>query len=212
MKQKIMFVRSLVDYLEKQIQPILKNPSYIKNGRPFTNIKLRPREILGAFLVCILIRHLSNQEWTIARDPEDGDGVIICMDQSRLHEGAFLEQVYVPRVKKENLSTSKIVNKIQLEVQKKHSKGQNYIKNRHLVIFLDVEGSFDHQKIKSYIDNLKPSFDSYWLFANYKKPGETFNYIMFLLRAESEKDEPSAYSVKLGQDFRSWKIERMGKI
>lgn len=213
MKQEIMYVRSLENYLETQIQPILKNPSYIKNGRPFKNIKLRPREVLGAFLICILIRYLSNQDWTIARDPENGDGVIICMDKNRLYEGAFLEQVYVPRINNEQqIESSEIINKIQLEIQKKHSKGNDYIKHRHLVIFLDIEGGLDHQKIKSYIQGLEPAFDSYWLFANYERPGDAYSFIVFLIRAEFEKDEPAAYSVKIGQDFRSWTINLIGNI
>lgn len=208
MKVPYLFVRSLEDCLQKQIQPILKNPRSLRVGKQFTNIKLRPREILGSFVVCIVIRFISKQVWTFARDPMGGDGVILCMDPSRMFEGVFLEQVYVPRINEKAPATIKeITTRIALEIKKKHNKGKPYSVNRHLVIFLDIEGSLDYQKVKKIVDRIKNGFDSYWLFAPGHKP---YSYLVFLLKAS--RDQPAAYSLEIKKDFKGWETKRLGRL
>lgn len=209
MKVKYLFVRSLEDYLENQIQPILKNPHLLKVGRQYTNIKLRPREVLGAFIICAVARFISGQSWTIARDPMGGDGVVLCMDESRWAEGAFLEQVYVSRLKEKSPATiDEIIGRIEVEIKKKHDKGKSYSEDRHLVIFLDIEGLLDYQQVKKNVDRIKDGgFDSYWLFAPWDK---SYSYLVFLLKAA--KDQPTAYSIEIAEDFRKWKVNRIGKL
>lgn len=208
MKVEYLFVHSLEDYLEKQIQPILKNPHLLKVGRQFINIKLRPREILGAFITCAVIRFISGQNWTLARDPMYGDGVILCMEPSRMTTGVFLEQVYVPMIREEtSVGIDEIISRLEIEIKKKHSKGKAYTKNRNLVIFLDMEGLLDYQKVKKIIDNLENGFDSYWLFAPSDKQ---YSYLVFLLKAD--RDQPTAYNVKIREDFRGWEVKRLGRL
>jgi len=209
MRVEYLFVRSLEDYLEKQIQPILKNPQSLKLGnKRFTNIKLIPREVLGAFIICAVIRFISEQNWTLARDPMVGDGMVLCMDPSRKGEGAFLEQVYVPRMnEKSPAGIDEIVRRIEIEIKKKHSKGKVYYENRNLVIFLDIKGLLNYQKVKKIIDDLENGFDSYWLFAPYDK---LYSYLVFLLKAG--RDQPAAYRVEIREDFRGWEVKRLGRL
>ncbi len=208
MKVEYLFVRSLEDYLEKQIQPILKNPRLLKVGRQYTNIKLRPREVLGSFIICAVVRFISGQNWTLARDPMGGDGVVLCMDPSRMGEGAFLEQVYVPRMKEKTLAgIDKIARRIEIEIKKKHDKGKVYSENRNLVIFLDIEGLLDYQKIKSFVDGFDQGFDSYWLFA---PSDRKYSYLVFLLKAD--RDQPAAYNIQIREDFKGWEVNRLGRL
>ena len=207
MMVEFLFVRSLEDYLEKAIQPILKNPRSLKVGRPFANIKLRPREILGAFVVCVVIRSISEQNWTFARDPMSGDGVVFCMEPSRKDQ-VFLEQVYVPRVKEKTpAGIDEIAKRIEIEIKEKYSKGKAYYENRHLVIFLDIEGLLDYQKVKKVVDGLGNGFDSYWLFAPWDKQ---YSYLVFLLKAG--RDQPAAYKIQIREDFKGWDIKRLGRL
>jgi|GEM_PF-2609774 hypothetical protein len=208
MKVGYLHVKSLEDYLENQIQAILKNPYSLKTGKPFTNIKLRPREVLGAFLICAVIRSISEQNWTIARDPMEGDGVVLCMDKSRFGDGAFLEQVYVPRLSQDlPVSMEEIVKRIEIEIKKKHRNGKPYYENKHLVIFLDIEGQLDYQKVKKIVDDLEEGFDSYWLFASWDKQ---YSYLVFFLKAN--RDQPALYNVKINEDFKGWSVERLGRL
>lgn len=208
MRAEYLFVRSLEDYLEKRIQPILKSPSSLKVGKQFKNIKLRPREVLGAFIVCAVIRFISGQNWTLARDPMGGDGVVLCMDPTRMAEGAFLEQVYVPRMKEKlPASIDEISRRIEVEIKKKHNKGKVYYENRNLVVFLDIEGLLDYQKVKTFVDDFDKGFDSYWLFA---PSDRKYSYLVFLLKAN--RDKPAAYDVEIREDFKGWKVKRLGRL
>lgn len=207
MKVEFLFVRSLEDYLAKYIQPIIKNYKLLKVGRSFKNIKLRPREVLGAFLVCVVIRFISKQNWTPARDPMGGDGVILCREPNRTDQ-AFLEQVYVPRIgEKAPASMDEIEERIESEINRKHNKGKAYFENRHLIIFLDIEGSLNPQKIKGFVNGFSEGFDSYWLFAPWDKK---YSYLVFLLKAD--RDEPSGYSVEIREDFKGWEVKRLGRL
>lgn len=208
MKNKILFVKSLENYLRDVIRPILNNPASLKSGKIYKNIQLRPREVLGVFLVCLAIRYISNQDWTIARDPEYGDGVILCKDPNRQLEGAFLEQVYV-RLRPSGYSMEEIIKRINMEIQRKVNKGKDYAQNRHLVIFLDVEGLLNHQKVREFVNGIQERFYSYWLFAPYSHSGN-HNYVIFLLKAE--RDQPAAYEIKINDDFRGWTIRKIGTL
>lgn len=205
MKSEIFFVKSLADYLEKFIQSIIRNPDSLKSGRRFTNIKLMPREILGAFLICVVVKHISRQDWTLARDIEIGDGMVWCRDKNRYGDVILLEQVYV-RIRPKGSTLIEIAEKINNQIQRKIDKGKEYAKNRHLIVFLDVEGEFAPGIVQSFISNVHERFDSYWLFA----PGEGLDYSVFLLK--SQRDNLTMYKVTINNDFRGWKVEKLGNI
>lgn len=206
MKSEIFFVKSLESYFEKFIQSIIRNPDSLKSGRKFTNIKLTPRETLGAFLICAVVKFISKQDWTLARDTDYGDGILIQLKKNRRYSKAIsLEQVYV-RLRPKVFSRTDIAESINRELLKKVNKGKEYAKNRHLIIFLDVEGELDVAVIKNYVKNISDRFDSYWLFA----PTDGIDYLVFLLRAK--RDQPAIYKVLLSKSFRRWTVEKIGRI
>lgn len=205
MKSQIFFVKSLENYLQGIIQRILRNPESLKSGKNFINMRLRPREVLGAFLICAAIKFISQQNWTIAKDVGCGDGMIFCMDKNRYGDTALLEQVYV-RLRPKGFSLEEITEEINNQIRKKINKGKEYAKDRHLIIFLDVEGEFEPGRVKSFVNEIQERFDSYWLFA----PGDGLDYFVFLLKAE--KDKPAAYKVKIHIDFTGWEVEKLGTI
>lgn len=205
MKSEVFFVKSLEKYLKECIQKIIRFPESLKSGKRFVNIKLTPREILGAFLICLVVRYISQQDWTLARDTQGGDGILWCRDKDRYSEVILLEQVYV-RLRPKGFNALEIANKINEQIQKKIKKGKEYAKNRHLIVFLDVEGVLDHKKIKKYVENINERFDSYWLFT----PGNNLDYFVFLLKAAN--DQSAAYKVVINNDFRSWIVKKIGNL
>lgn len=205
MKSEVFFIKSLEDYLENVIQAILKQPDSLKSGKRFTNIKLTPREILGAFLICVVVKYISKQDWTLARDIQIGDGIIWCRDKDRYGDVILLEQVYV-RIRPKGSNFIEIAEKIKNQIQRKIDKGKEYAKNRHLIVFLDVEGEFAPRIVKSFINTVHERFESYWLFA----PGDGLDYSVFLLKAE--RDNAAVYKVVLDKSFRLWTVEKLGRI
>ena len=207
MKSEIFFVKSLENYLENVIQRIIRNPDSLKSGKRFTNIKLTPREILGAFLICVVVKLISNQDWTLARDTENGDGLIVRLKKNGKYSDVIpLEQVYVRLRSNNGFHKSAIIKNIETQIWKKANKGKEYAKNRHLIIFLDVEGELDITSLKTCVEKINDRFDSYWLFA----PGDGLDYLVFLVKAE--RDQPAAYRVNIDKSFRQWEVGKIGSI
>lgn len=209
MRQKLIYVKDMMSYLEKRIQKIVKSPVLIRNGRELDKmINILPREELGLFLICSVGRFISNQDWRPASDHEERDGIIVRLSDDRSKLIFATEQVYVPRIKEKSpADIDEIVERIGVEIKKKHSKGKMYYENRHLVIFLDIEGLLDYQKVKKIVDGLENGFDSYWLFAPWERQ---CSYLVFLLK--SSGDQPTAYSVEIMEDFRGVEVKRLGRL
>lgn len=202
MKEMVLVVKDLGDYLHTVIKPILETPGSLKSARELKNIGLRPRELVGLFLICVVGRHISKQDWTISSDPDRGDGVIICNDKRREGEGFAVEQVYIPSFSTESLTEAAIS-----AISEKSSKGKEYGKKRHLVVFCDKHDRLDYTKIKENIAS-NDIFTSYWIVGKYSQ--KDFVYLVITLKATS--DPPRAYAVRISRDFRSWGVEELGRV
>lgn len=202
MKQKILIVKDLNDFLETIIKPILKSPGALLSNKKYKHIGLSPREVLGLFLICTVGRHISKEDWTIASDPENYDGVIVCQSGERKEEGFCVEQVYVP-----SFQTGNLTEAVLSSIEKKCSKGKEYGKNRHLIVFSDKDGSLDHQKIKAKISS-KNIFYSYWVIG--KMSRDKWQYL--IISPKTISDPVMAYEVLIADDFKGWTVKNLGKI
>ena len=207
MRQKITTVKpdGLKDWLKLVIKPSLQNYSSIISGRDIPYIKLRPREALGAFILCAVGNYLEIDKrniWTIASDAEGQDGTIICDSGPRVGEGFKLEQVYVPAMKNGDI-TDAIVDAI----NKKNSIGDQYAEQRHLVVLCDKSGDVDLLKLRSHIQN-NQRFLSYWLMFRVDPPH--WHYMVISLWATS--DPPLVYKVTFSDDYENWEVNIVGKI
>lgn len=202
MKQKILIVKDLQFALEKIVKPILKTPRALLSNRKYKNIGLSPREFFGLFLICLVGRFISKEDWSISSDPEGYDGVVVCRSGKREGEGFAVEQVYVPGFKQGDL-TELVLSSI----EDKCSKGKEYGKGRHLIVFCDKNGPLDHQLIKSKIAT-KTEFYSYWIIGKMDK--DRWEYL--ILSPKTVTDPVMAYKITINDDFRSWKINLLGRL
>ena len=211
MKVKIEYVKDMGEYGYKLIRHIVTNPKEIRVGRNIEGLSLKPREVLGLFILSCVVRSISGKNWRPGLEPYKGDGTIVNLESGdkQGYDAAFIEQVYVyfhNRVGE--LTSSEIVSEIGKQIKKKSEKGGEYTKNRHLLIFLDVTGGLDYQKVKSYLSGINNRFDSYWLFAKSEKIGH--EYYVFCL--EASVDQPAAYKLVFSDDFRNYKVELLGRL
>lgn len=195
-------VRNLNEYLKIIIEPIVKNPDRIISGRKLPNIGLTPREVLGLFLVCAVGRYISNEEWTLASDPDEGDGIIFCPTGPRAEEGFAVEQVYIPSFETGNLTELALSR-----IDDKSSKGTEYGKDRHLIIYCDKHDLLDHQKIKQEL-NTNHIFCSFWLIG--KSSQDSWSY--FVACPKTTIDPIMAYEVTINNDFDGWAVNPLGSL
>lgn len=190
-------------FLKTVVQASLLRPNSMRSGREWKNIKLRPREAVGLFLVFAVGQYLDpDNVWTVGSDPESQDGVVVCVQGEKEGDAVAVEQVYVP-----NLEAGEISDLVSRRIEQKSALGTEYAKDRHLVIFCDKSGSLDLSKISDFLEN-QESFLSYWVIARVDYPH--WNYLV--ATPKTSGDPKMAYKVNIEDDFSSWNIEILGKI
>lgn len=197
-----LMVRDLKQFLELVIKQILSTPGSLKKGSKWKNIGLSSRECLGLFLVCLAGRELTGDDWTVASDPETDDGVVVCRTPPR-EGGAFAtEQTYIPSFKQGD------INSLVIEaIEAKSSRGPNYGKDRHLVVYCDKTGPLDLQAIKGGIA-LNNVFFSYWVIARMSPT----NWEYLVANIKATVDIPRAFQVTIRDDFKGWEIKPLGRF
>lgn len=195
-------VKDLGQLLELVIKPILRNPGSLKKSTKWKNIGLSSREILGLFLVCLAGRELIGEDWTISSDPETDDGVIVCRTPPREGEVFATEQVYIPNFKQGDIN-----DLVTGAIKTKSSRGMDYGKDRHLVVYCDKTGSLDLQLIKNEVI-LNNIFSSFWIIAR----TSSINWEFVVSNIKGAIDEPRVFQIIIHSDFKSWEIISLGVL
>jgi len=190
--------------LLKDIEPIIKNPRSLYNGREITNFNLRPREAVGLFLIGTVFNEISEEPYYITTDPLTGDGTLSRKGNS-VYFGDFLtEQTMVTQYQEGDIS-----DRIIASIKKKEGRGKNYAKNRNLVVFLDKVGEIDHRKIQEYLESAS-NFQSYWLIGLIETDGNANAYFVAVLK--SRADALNIYKVHINPNFSTWTVELLRSI
>ncbi|KKU28807.1 MAG: hypothetical protein UX42_C0007G0022 [Microgenomates group bacterium GW2011_GWC1_46_20] len=197
-----LMVKDLKQFLKLVIKPILNNPDSLRKSKKWKNIGLSSRECLGLFLICIAGRELTGEDWTISSDPETDDGIVVCRTPPREGEAFATEQTYVPSF------TPGYIDDLVLEAIKvKSSRGSDYGKDRHLIIYCGKAGSLDLQLIKREIAS-NDIFSSFWVIA--RMSPKKWEFIVSNIKGTS--DEPTAFQIIIHSDFKDWGIKSLGRL
>ncbi len=185
--------------LLKDIEPIIKCPKKLKEGREITNFKLRPREAVGLFLIGAVFNKISEEPYFITTDPQTGDGTL-SRKENGVYYGDFLTEQTMVTQYQEGAIDDRIIDAI----RKKEELGKEYGKNRNLIVFLDKVGEIDRQEIQNYLKSVS-NFLSYWLIGLNESNGRSYDY--FVAALKSDKDALYAYKVHINPDFNTWAVE-----
>ena len=133
-KVTLTWVRDL-SVLLKDLEPLVKDPKFLRTGRKFRNFPLLPREVLANWLLCVVMNYQNeSNSVTISTDPEGGDGLIL-----NLATGVHMvtEHVFVPEIQSV-LSTveDQIINAIRAKARF----GRPYASGKHLIVFSEAVG------------------------------------------------------------------------
>lgn len=121
----------------KDLAQFIRDPRHLWVGKPVQQFgKLRPRELVGNWLLCVALSHGRGESLTFTTDHAEGDGVIV--DKT---SGATFptEHVFVPKQQPgEHRSVEEqVIDQVTLKQEKA---GAQYARGRMLLVFLESGG------------------------------------------------------------------------
>jgi hypothetical protein len=133
MKEHVTRFKSLAVGL-KEIEKFIRTPEQLWTGKPLKGLGgMRPREVVGNWLMCAVLSFEKQQPWCFTSDPTGGDGIIY---DPAVEQSWPTEHVIVMPARAQE--TGDIDALILDAVQAKESKGEAYARGKTLVVFLDA--------------------------------------------------------------------------
>ena len=116
------------------VMPGLNNSDWIEDSKPVTDTGMRMREWAGLVLHALSLADLTKDTILIGKDFTGGDGVLMKTIGKRNY-GVYVEQTLVTHRAHADLMTG-----IEERLKAKSDKGEGYSENKHLVIWLNING------------------------------------------------------------------------
>ena len=159
---------------------------------------MRPRELLGNWLLCVVLNEVTGRSWALSGDPTGGDGAILDDDRK---VGFLTEHVFVPPPDI-STATEAIDDKIVGAIRAKASKGESYARGMTLVVFCEAVGSWFPDHIGRAVDGFH-NFEAIWALGLEDVHGQ--HYIYWVTKIEPVNSP--AWRVRLSSDFDGWAVE-----
>ena len=185
----------------KDMEPYIKNPSFLIKGREFTNFSLRPREAWANWLLCVVLQKLHGENITFAEDIK-GDGFIV--DKNT---GEFIPTEHVSALENPFNKLSKGEDRVINAINQKIEKGSDYAKGKWLVVFFDGAGEFYRNKIRENIKG-RHNFGAVYCIGLLNSGDDCYQYSVTEFR-ESSGDKSITFKVEINLDFTDWKISQI---
>ena len=205
MKYQITRFKSLEVAL-KELEPFIRNGEHSQTGKPFKGFGgLRSRELLANWLLCAVVNYDSQaaDRLTFTSDPLGGDGIIY---DSETDASWPTEHVLVPAAP--TVAAVGVEALILKVIERKRMKGgAAYASGKTLVVFLNASGGKWHPNrvAKRLPDPLH--FAVVWVVGlHHVAAGE---YVYSVTQLDVSEGNAPAWLVRIGSDFRKWKIERL---
>ncbi|NQT49459.1 hypothetical protein HQ571_02065 [Candidatus Kuenenbacteria bacterium] len=185
----------------KDMEPYVKDPNFLIKGKPFVNFSLRPREAWANWLLCVVLRQLNGERITFAEDPY-GDGFIVDKNTGRIiqteHVSA-LENLFDELPKGE----ARIIKRINLKIEK----GNEYAKNKWLVVFFDGAGIVYRNKIRENIKG-RHNFEVVYCIGLLTSDKSGYSYAITEFK-DSHGDKSISFKVEINNDFTDWEVSQI---
>ena len=184
----------------KDMEPMVKDPRFLINGRDILNFSLRPREAWANWLICSVLQKLHGEDITFAEDTE-GDGIILDQRTGLYVTTEHVSALEIPESKK---VIPKGEDRIIEAINHKIKRGPDYAKNKSLIVFFDGAGEWYRNKVREGI-NGRHNFDSVYAVGLLisDEDGYTYSVTQFF-----EKHSVS-FKVQIDDDFTSWSVEQI---
>jgi hypothetical protein len=203
MKYPVTRFKSLAVAL-REIEPFIRNGEHLQTGKPFEKFgRMRSREILANWLLCVAINSTDNRELTFSSDPVGGDG-IIC--DSATDETWPTEHVMVRRLRPGETGDAEALILRAIE-HKRRKGGAAYAAGKTLIVFLEAgAGIWFPNKVARKLPN-PLLFAAVWIVGLQGVVAGEYTYNVTYLDI-SDGNSP-ALLVQVGKDFDTWTVKRL---
>lgn len=198
MKYQITAVRDLKLIL-KDLEPHVRDPRQLRVGRDFKRMAMRPRELLGNWLFCVVLGKATGRNWTLSEDPMGGDGAMLDRDAGT---GFLTEHVFIPPPA--NGNTKSVEEQVIDAVSSKAAKGIEYARGKTLVVFSEAVGNWFPNRAARAI-NGNHAFDAVWALGLEDVIERRYTYWVTRL----DPVHAPGWRVRIAEEFNGWDVEEI---
>ena len=200
MKYSVTRFKSLAVAL-KEIEPFIRNGAHLQTGKPFEKFgRMRSREILANWLLCVVINSGSNRKLTFSSDTIGGDGIICDVATG---EAWPTEHVMVPRFRAGQTGDAQALILKAVE-QKRQKGGAAYATGKTLIVFLDAgAGVWFPTKVARQLPE-PLHFAAVWVVG--LQAVEAGEYVYGVTHLDVSMGDAPTFLVRIGKDFDSWEV------
>jgi hypothetical protein len=195
-KYRITALRDLRAVL-KDLESQIREPRFLRVGRDYEGLAMRPRELLGNWLLCAVLTEITGRSWALSDDPTGGDGAILDDDRK---VGFLTEHVFIPP--QISTATEPIDDRIVGSIRAKASKGEPYARGKTLIVFCEAVASWFPDHIGRAVEGIH-SFEAIWALG--LEDVEDQRYVYWVTKIEPVNSP--AWRVRLSSDFDAWVVE-----
>ena len=184
----------------KNMEPMVKDPKFLYNGRDIANFSLRPREAWANWLLCVVLRKLYGDEITFVED-ECGDGIILDKKTGQWIKTEHVSALEIPLSKKIlPKGEARVIDAINYKIRR----GVDYARNKNLVVFFDGAGKFYRNKIREAIRG-RHGFNCVYCIGLLISGDEGYAYAV----TEFHDNFSLTFKVEINNDFTDWKVSQI---
>ncbi len=182
----------------KDMEPYIKNPTFLTQGKRFSNFNMLVREAWANLLICAVMEKITGERFTFQES--DGDGIIGSKDSKIAHIVEHVCAMDFPAGKQ----LPKREDRVLWAINHKTKRGPEYAKGKILVVFFDGAGMFVRTKIRESIYG-RHQFESVICIGLLTVDDSGYEYILTDYCDEYE-DKSISFRIKIPLDFSGWSI------
>lgn len=183
----------------KDMEPMVKDPGFLRRGRKIPNFNMLPREAWANWLLCTVYRHLHGETVTFAED-EKGDGILIDQVNGICVPIEHVSALQVPSKRPLPTGDQAVID----AVLKKAARGEEYARGKLLLVFFEGVGKFTRQNIREAIHG-KHSFVKVYSVGLLTCDDNGYSYAV----TEYNDGHSQTFIVTITPDFDSWTVEQI---
>ncbi len=183
----------------KDFEPMVKDPRFLRIGRPIPNFSLLPREGWANWLLCVVLRDYFKHDIVFAEDDET-DGVIYDNDTNQWFFTEHVSALQTPGPHSKLKGEDRILHAIQHKIDR----GLKYAQSKRLIVFVEDAGIWYPNRVGRTIRG-KHGFDAVYCIGISSITDEGYTYFVTQL---SDGNSP-AWQVFISMDFSDWEVTKI---
>lgn len=169
-------------------------------GRKFPNFSILPREAWGNWLVCAVLNKEQHTNKIVFAEDNKVDGLIVDTRTGEFCKTEHVSALDVPSGIPQKQGEQRIIDAI----EKKIAMGDEYAKNKVLIVFFDGVGEWYRNKVRWAI-NGRHKFKKIYLVGLLDENQDEYTYTVTRLH----KDDSESYSIKINASFTEWDVKKI---